>query len=165
MAGTVFLRDGIGARGSTMSVATSQSVVLGTLVEYVGVGPNNAAGTQNQPTVQQAQTGSKIVVGCAFSMQAHSIYESDGVTARPDNTAVAGDYIAVSQYGVFRLGTAGSSGLTAGNPVKANSNGQVQLWVTGTDPADEKIGRCVSSAYNLTVGGVTAEYVDVALTL
>jgi hypothetical protein len=41
---------------------------------------------------------------------------------------------------------AGTGGLTAGNPLKADANGLVTLWVTGTDSAAAFVGIALTTA-------------------
>ena len=154
MGTTVYLRDGMGGAGSTFTVASGQTVRLGRILEFTA-----------DETVREGQADSAVVAGVATATQARSLFQSDGATARADNTVYAGEKVAVSQYGIFRTPTDGSSTLTYGQPVKVGTAGVPVLWVTGVDAADLKVGRLLKEPYDVTVGGTSTEFVDIALYL
>lgn len=56
------------------------------------------------------------------------------------NIAVVSQFTGVERNAFYDLTYAGT--VAFGQPVKAAANGQVTLWVSGTDAADLKIGRC-----------------------
>ncbi len=146
MATTVYKRDGMGGTGTTYTVYTGLTVRLGRFVERTGDG-----------TVREAQVNSEAVVGVAFATQARSIFQSDGATARADNTVYAGEALAVGHYGVYKMPTGGSSTLVAGDPVQSGAEGVATEWTPATN--NRCCGKAVSDPYTES----SVEYVDVAV--
>ena len=153
MGTTVYLRDGMGGAGSVFTVATGQTIRLGRIIEFTA-----------DETVREGQADSAVVAGVATATQARSLFQSDGVTARADNTVYAGELVSVSQYGIFRVPTDGFSSLAFGEGIICAANGTPEKWAS-TDVADELIGRLMKEPYNVTVSGTSTEFVDICLSL
>jgi hypothetical protein len=138
-------------KSKPFTVLSGQTVRLGRLVE------GGAA------TIREAQADSETVVGVAYSAQAKSVYQSDGVTARADGTVYAGETVAVGLYGVYWVpeNSGGSSGIVTGDLLVAAADGTVDKFDKAADNEECIIGRAVSEITAIN----SVNYVQIKLSL
>lgn len=108
-------------------------------VEYIGMAVENIA---KGVIVQTNLAGFTTIATEATTLLGYPFFVT--VEALDNSGGSAGD-LAIGQVGAGQFVTvsvsAGSATLSPGDPVKIGTdNGEVALWVTGTDPEAEKVG-------------------------
>lgn len=127
------------------TVVAGQLVVPGTagnaaLVGVAGAGANNCLGVA---------TTSGLVAGTAYT-------GTSSVSGYPFVEAqIPDENIAVDGHGIYALNALGT--IANGDPIKCGATGGVLKWVSGTDAADLKIGRCVDALGGTNGGAVICD--------
>lgn len=113
--------------------------------------------------------GKRVGVAAAGSLKVLGVAGNDAYPVGTANTGTTGggypfvdisipdQYVAVERNAYYKLTYAGA--VAFGESVKAAANGQVTKWVSGTDVADAKIGKCEEPG-GVAAAGVGLTYVN-----
>lgn len=112
--------------------------------DYTPVFPLGSGAFTSQASA--AITGGQLVTVSGPGTVAPAVATDLGVIGVAAHDAANGAPITVHPLKEVHETTAGTGGVSAKNPLKSDANGQVTLWVTGTDSAAAFVGIALNSA-------------------
>lgn len=114
------------------------------MADYTEVFPLGGGGFTSQASA--SVTGGQLLLVSGSGTVAPSGLTALTVVGVAGHDAASGAKVLVKPLKMVHETTAGTGGLTAGNPLKSDASSNVTLWVSGTDSAAAFLGVALTTA-------------------